>query len=35
MPSREIVLGRVARARELGMTYRQYTAVLLDRGVHL
>ena len=34
-PPREIVLARVARAHELGMTYRQYTAVLLDRGVHL
>ena len=25
----------LARAQALGMTYRQYTAVLLDRGVHL
>ncbi len=33
-PSREIVLARLARARELGMTYREYTAILLDRGVH-
>jgi len=24
-----------AKAQALGMTYRQYTAVLLDRGVHL
>ena len=34
-PPREIALARLARARVLGMTYRQYTAVLLDRGVHL
>jgi len=34
-PPREIVLGRSARARALGMTYREYTAILLDRGVHL
>ena len=34
-PPREIALARIARAKELGMTYRQYTAVLLDRGVHL
>jgi len=34
-PAREVALARLARARELGMTYRQYTAVLLDRGVHL
>jgi hypothetical protein len=34
-PAREIALARLARAQALGMTYRQYTAVLLDRGVHL
>ena len=34
-PPREIALGRLARATALGMTYRQYTGVLLDRGVHL
>jgi len=34
-PPREIALGRLARARALGMTYREYTAILLDRGVHL
>jgi hypothetical protein len=34
-PPREIVLARLARALALGMTYRRYTAVLLDRGVHL
>jgi hypothetical protein len=34
-PPREIALARLARARALGMTYREYTAVMLDRGVHL
>ncbi len=34
-PPREIALARLARAQTLGMTYREYTAVLLDRGVHL
>jgi hypothetical protein len=34
-PPREIALARLARAEALGMTYRDYTAVLLDRGVHL
>jgi len=34
-PPREIALARLARAEALGMTYREYTAVLLDRGVHL
>jgi hypothetical protein len=34
-PPREVVLSRLARARALGMSYREYTAVLLDRGVHL
>jgi hypothetical protein len=34
-PPREIALRRLARAEELGLTYRQYTAVLLDRGLHL
>jgi hypothetical protein len=34
-PPREIALARLARAQSLGMTYREYTAVLLDRGVHL
>jgi len=33
-PPHEIVVARLARARALGMTYRQYTAVLLDKGVH-
>jgi hypothetical protein len=34
-PPREVVLSRLARAQMLGLTYREYTAVLLDRGVHL
>ncbi len=34
-PGREIALARLARAQELGMSYREYTAVILDRGVHL
>lgn len=35
MPPREIALARLVRAHALGMTYREYTAILLDRGVHL
>jgi hypothetical protein len=34
-PPREIALARLARAESLGMSYRAYTAVLLDTGVHL
>ena len=34
-PPREVALARLGRAQALGMTYRQYTAVLLDRGIHL
>lgn len=34
-PPREIALARLKRAEELGMTYREYTAIILDRGVHL
>lgn len=34
-PPREIALARLARAEALGMTYREYTAHLLDTGVHL
>lgn len=33
-PPIEVVRRRVARARELGMTYREYTAILLDTGRH-
>jgi hypothetical protein len=34
-PPREIALQRLKRAEALGMRYRDYTAVLLDRGIHL
>jgi hypothetical protein len=34
-PPREIALARLARADALGISYREYTAVLLDSGVHL
>jgi hypothetical protein len=34
-PGREIALRRLKRAEELGMTYKEYTAVILDRGVFL
>ena len=35
MPPREVVLRRLERAKALGMSYREYTAIILDRGVHL
>jgi hypothetical protein len=31
-PPREITLRRLARAEELGMSYRDYTSVILDTG---
>lgn len=34
-PPREIALARLARAEALGISYREYASVLLDRGVHL
>jgi hypothetical protein len=34
-PPREIALRRLARAEELGMSYREYTLEILERGVHL
>ncbi len=34
-PPREIALARLARAQALGMSYREYTTVVLDRGLHL
>jgi hypothetical protein len=34
-PPREIALARLARAEELGISYREYTSVLLDTGRHL
>jgi hypothetical protein len=32
---REVMLRRLARAEELGMTYREYTLEILERGRHL
>ena len=34
-PGYEIMMRRLKRAEALGMTYREYTAVILDRGVYL
>jgi hypothetical protein len=34
-PGREIVMLRLRRAGRLGLGYRDYTSVILDRGVHL
>jgi hypothetical protein len=34
-PPREIALRRLRRAEELGLTYQEYTAIILDRGVFL
>ncbi|MBI3452910.1 MAG: hypothetical protein HY057_08840 [Rhodospirillales bacterium] len=34
-PGREIALRRLRRAEELGMTYREYTSLILDRGIYL
>lgn len=34
-PPREIALARLARAEALGMSYCEYTAILLDTGRHL
>lgn len=34
-PPREIALRRLARAEELGMTYREYTLEILERGRYL
>jgi hypothetical protein len=34
-PPREIALRRLARAQELGMTYREYTLEIMERGVYL
>jgi hypothetical protein len=31
-PPREIALRRLARAEELGMTYREYTLEIMERG---
>lgn len=34
-PPREIVLRRMRRAKQLGMTYREYTLEILERGRYL
>lgn len=34
-PPIEVVRLRLARAQELGMTYKEYTAYLMDKGVWL
>lgn len=34
-PPYEVMMLRLRRARTLGMTCREYTAVILDRGVYL
>ena len=34
-PGREVALRRLRRAEELGMTYEEYTAIILDRGEFL
>jgi hypothetical protein len=33
-PPREIALSRLARAEALGMSYHDYTSIVLDRGVN-
>jgi hypothetical protein len=33
-PPREIALARLARAEALSISYREYTATILDTGVH-
>jgi hypothetical protein len=34
-PKPEVALRRLARAEKLGVTYREFTAVILDTGTHL
>ena len=34
-PEREVVLRRLARAEDLGMSYRDYTLEILERGRYL
>jgi hypothetical protein len=34
-PPREVALRRLQRAEDLGMTYREYTLEILERGRHL
>jgi hypothetical protein len=33
-PPREIALRRLARAEELGMTYKEYTLEIMERGIY-
>ena len=34
-PPREMALRRLARAEELGMTYKEYTLEIMERGKYL
>ncbi len=34
-PPLEVIRMRMKRAQELGMTYREYTAIIMDRGIYL
>jgi hypothetical protein len=34
-PPREIALRRLARAEAIGITYREYTLEILERGIYL
>ncbi len=34
-PPREVALRRLARAEELGMSYREYTLEIMERGRYL
>ncbi len=34
-PPIEVIRLRLKRAQELGMTYREYTAIIMDKGVYL
>jgi hypothetical protein len=34
-PGREIALRRLARAETLGISYREYTLEIMERGVYL
>jgi len=34
-PPREVALRRLARAEELGMTYKEYTLEIIERGKYL
>lgn len=34
-PPREVALRRLARAEELGMSYKEYTLEILERGKYL